>query len=669
MTRTPVLGLRRRLGVAPVALATLAALLLPVLVAPTASAADDISSSLSDVRVSKDKVTATIILRPRSVVKVDWKSVTATFGSRLVPVTVSEPSKQPRSTMLVIDTSGSMGASGMATVRAGVQEFLAKVPDDVKVGVVSFASTSGVDIAPTTDRAKVGRAVNSLRSGGETSLYRAVQDAVKGLGTSGERSLLLLSDGGDTVSALQGGDARAETERRAALSALQKAKVRAEVVSFNSGEANTAVLGQFADVGGGSVANAADRTAVAAAFTAAAVALNSQVVLTITKPADVGGSQTLRIEGSASGRSFRTTSELDLGDTAPVVVPEDDGPLVAPQVETSATLTALTALSPALLVPALLVVFLGVFALALALAGPSFRSRRSERLSAIESYGFGRSRAQQRQVPNATAISEQIVSMGEQFMEGRESTTKTMELLVRADLPWRAGEWLVLRFVAVVIGGAAGMLLFGAHPVIGALIGIVFALVLPPFVLRFLAKRRTRRFEAVLPDVMMLVATSLASGFSLLQGLDSVANDAPEPAAKEFSRALAEARIGSDVSDALDKMALRMDSHNMRWTTMAIRIQREVGGNLAETLRTTATTLREREMLRRQVKALSAEGKLSAYVLVALPIGVFFYSMWTNYAYVSLLWSRGLGIAMLSGGIFAIILGIFWMRSIVNIEV
>ena len=83
-----------------------------------------------------------------------------------------------------------------------------------------------------------------------------------------------------------------------------------------------------------------------------------------------------------------------------------------------------------------------------------------------------------------------------------------------------------------------------------------------------------------------------------------------------------------------------MDSHNMRWTTMAIRIQREVGGNLAETLRTTAATLREREMLRRQVKALSAEGRLSAYALVGLPIGLFFYSMWANHDYVSLLWTR-----------------------------
>ena len=157
--------------------------------------------------------------------------------------------------------------------------------------------------------------------------------------------------------------------------------------------------------------------------------------------------------------------------------------------------------------------------------------------------------------------------------------------------------------------------------------------------------------------MLMLVATSLASGFSLLQALDAVAKDAPEPASKEFSRALAEARIGTDVSDALDHMAVRMDSENMRWTTMAIRIQREVGGNLAETLRTTAATLRERGMLRRQVRALSAEGRLSAYILIALPVLLFVYSYFVNYDYISLLWTTVIGIVMSVAGLISMGLG------------
>ena len=165
------------------------------------------------------------------------------------------------------------------------------------------------------------------------------------------------------------------------------------------------------------------------------------------------------------------------------------------------------------------------------------------------------------------------------------------------------------------------------------------------------------------------MASSLSTGFSLPQALDAVAKDAAEPAAKEFSRALAETRIGADISDSLDHMAGRMDSANMRWTTMAIRIQREVGGNLADTMRTTAKTLREREELHRHVRGLSAEGRLSAYILVGLPIGIFLYELKVNREYIELLWSRPLGFGMLAAGVVLIGLGILWMRKVVDVKV
>jgi tight adherence protein B len=155
----------------------------------------------------------------------------------------------------------------------------------------------------------------------------------------------------------------------------------------------------------------------------------------------------------------------------------------------------------------------------------------------------------------------------------------------------------------------------------------------------------------------------------LLQALDAVAKDAAEPAAKEFSRALAETRIGADVSEALEHMAERMDSTNMRWASMAIQIQRTVGGNLAETLRTTAKTLRERESLKRHVRALSAEGRLSAYILIALPIGIFLFTLQSNREYVELLWTRPLGLAMVGAGLVSMTIGIFWMRKVVDVEV
>ena len=396
--------------------------------------------------------------------------------------------------------------------------------------------------------------------------------------------------------------------------------------------------------------------------------MQSQALLDIKRPAGVTGSQDVVVTGTASGAPFEATTLVDLGDTAPVVVPTHPAPVVAPPtLEPDAT--TFTALSPMVLYPSIRV----VDARAVLPRGrtswvDSFRSRKKDRISAIESYGFGKAPAQARQA-TPTALSEQLVTMGDKVMSGRESTTRTMELMERADLPWRAGEWFVLRLLAVLLGGILGFVLLGGHPFIGVALGVVTGIVLPPVVLRYLARRRARRFDAVLPDVLMLVATSLASGFSLLQALDSVARDAPEPATKEFSRALAEARIGADVSDALDHMGTRMDSSNMRWTTMAIRIQREVGGNLAETLRTTAATLREREMLKRQVKTLSAEGRLSAMILILLPVGVLLFSMMTNYDYVSLLWTTVLGIMMSIAGLVAMGLGIFWMSKVVKIEV
>ena len=184
-----------------------------------------------------------------------------------------------------------------------------------------------------------------------------------------------------------------------------------------------------------------------------------------------------------------------------------------------------------------------------------------------------------------------------------------------------------------------------------------------------LARRRAAKLERQLPDILLLLASSLSTGFSLPQAMDAVAKDVSEPAAKEFARVIAETRIGSDLESALERMAVRMDSDNMRWTSMAIGIQRQVGGNLAETLRTTAATLREREYLRRHVRALSAEGRLSAYILIALPIALFVYEVNVNRSYISLLWTTVLGWIMLVGAVILMAIGVFWMSKAVKVEV
>jgi tight adherence protein B len=162
---------------------------------------------------------------------------------------------------------------------------------------------------------------------------------------------------------------------------------------------------------------------------------------------------------------------------------------------------------------------------------------------------------------------------------------------------------------------------------------------------------------------------SLAAGLSLAQAADAVTREGAEPVAGEFRRALVETRLGVPLEDALEGVAERFDSDDMRWTVMAIRIQREVGGNLAELLDTVAATMREREYVRRQVSTLTAEGRLSAWVLGSLPVLFLAFLLAFNREYVNLLFTDPRGLAMLAFGFVLLGAGVLWMSRLVRVEV
>jgi tight adherence protein B len=132
---------------------------------------------------------------------------------------------------------------------------------------------------------------------------------------------------------------------------------------------------------------------------------------------------------------------------------------------------------------------------------------------------------------------------------------------------------------------------------------------------------------------------------------------------------LIETRLGVPLEDALAGVAERFESKDFEWVVMAIRIQREVGGNLAELLDTVAATMREREYLRRQVSALAAEGKLSAIVISALPPLFLVYLMLSQWDYVSPLFTEPIGLMMLIGGAVWLLVGVFWMSKLIKVKV
>lgn len=232
----------------------------------------------------------------------------------------------------------------------------------------------------------------------------------------------------------------------------------------------------------------------------------------------------------------------------------------------------------------------------------------------------------------------------------------------------KASEWLPLH-VGTVVGAALLGLLLGGGSILLGLLFVVLGAIGPWLWLQLRKQRRRKRFNATLPDTLQLLAGSISAGLSLSQAVDTVVREGQQPVAGEFRRVLAENRLGVPMEDALDAVAARTGSTDFEWAVLAIRIQRQVGGNLAELLTTVSGTMREREYLRRQVGALSAEGKLSAIVLGALPPLFLVFLLLTRRTYVAPLYSDPRGLIMLVGAALWLGLGIFWMSKLVKVAI
>ena len=310
-------------------------------------------------------------------------------------------------------------------------------------------------------------------------------------------------------------------------------------------------------------------------------------------------------------------------------------------------------------------VFVVLLLVALLVIGVLNHDDRQRRLlGRIERYG-------PRHVPSSAdsdgKVARTAIGWATQLLRSSNAEQGLAQRLDLAGIARTPAEW-------VLVGGCAALVLTGALTVltgnilIGLLVGVLIGWIGMRLAVSIRIGRRRAAFADQLPDVLQLVASSLKAGFSLSQALAAVVREDTQPAAGEFSRALAEARVGVEIEVALDTVANRMDSDDLRWTGMAIRIQREVGGNLAEVLGTTVETMRERAYLNRHVRALSAEGRLSAYILSALPVLIGCWELSSNRSYMRPLYTTAVGLVMLCVGAVAFVLGVLWIRILVKVE-
>jgi Flp pilus assembly protein TadB len=314
-------------------------------------------------------------------------------------------------------------------------------------------------------------------------------------------------------------------------------------------------------------------------------------------------------------------------------------------------------------------IFAALFILAVTMFGSLARAGQQRDLAGrIASYGprHGASEANDEQGAAGKAggvaldVTKRLMSP-----EAQQRLSGRLEL---AGVARKPTQWALLGGCAAVVIAAAVSIVTG-NVIIGVLVGALAGWLSMRMLLSFLIRRRRGAFAEQLPDLLQLLASSLRSGFSLLQALDAVVRETGQPAGGEFARALAEARLGADLEDCLATIADRMGSDDLRWTVMAIRIQRGIGGNLAEVLTTTVTTIRERGYLRRQVHALSADGRLSAYILIALPVVIGGFLFLTRRSYMRPLYTTHVGEFMLVGAVVLEAIGTALMRQMIKIEI
>jgi tight adherence protein B len=267
-----------------------------------------------------------------------------------------------------------------------------------------------------------------------------------------------------------------------------------------------------------------------------------------------------------------------------------------------------------------------------------------------------------------SAVARSAIGLAERVMERRGLNTAIDARLEAAGLPLRTAEWGLIHLGSAV-GIALLLLLLSGGSLAPTVLGLVIGLVGPWTFLVIHQGRRESRFLSQLPDTLQLLAGSLQAGHSLPQALDTVVREGEPPMSAEFNRALIENRLGLPAEDALEGIANRMSGRDFAWVVMAIRVQREVGGNLAELLTTVSETLRERERLRRQVRVMSSEGRLSGWVLGLLPVAFAAYLVVVRPQYVGVLWTTRLGWVMLVCAVVLLSVGVFWMSRAVKVEV
>ena len=623
------------------------------------------SNDFEVLRVDMSNESNVVVIRPGDSADPEQTQVTIEIEGEqqeVNPAPIHQSSVGTHAVLVVDNSLNADSIAGFADVQASALAYLDGLGSNVRVMLVEGGG-GNIDTRPlvpfTSDHASVRTAIEDMNPSSGAVTWDAIGNSVQAFGSESGAAIR-------NVVAFIGSPAGASAKTpEIAQGNLQLGNASLTVVAPQSANLDVSAFRSVAsETRGGGFYRATSELDMATVGANAAADHSSLLVASFDSSAVVGFGEEREATGSMTigfgGNSERVR-------VVPNALSAGDGLIAPPLIETS-RFGILRGNTFALLGIGLAVVATLLFSFAMfqILSGADNTLN-----STLSVYGSQDASEESRAASEAfqsqrSKIIEQVVERAEEAAASQDKLTSTTSLLEKAEIPLRVGEAFAIQIGVILVALVVGFFLGGPFL---ALILAIPAAIAPIAYVKFKVSRRSKKLEAQLPDTLNLLSSTLKAGYSFVQGIDAVGNEAEEPLAGEFRRTVNEARLGKDLDLALDDLAERVDSVDLLWAIVAIKIQREVGGNLAELLSTVADTMTSRSRLRGEVSALTAEGRMSAIVLLLLPFGVGLAMYFLNEPYISTLWQNTLGFVAIGVAVFSMTIGALWMRKIIDIEI
>jgi tight adherence protein B len=551
----------------------------------------------------------------------------------------------PAAIALVIDTSNSMKGQKIKDAISAASGFVSAQKDGNLLAVYGFDSQPYPAARLSPDKTEIVTAISQLGTGGAsgTSLYGAIQMASTDLraAPAQRRIMILLTDGAsssDTATLDQ------------ALTAAKDAGVDVYPIGIATTGSAQNVLDQLAKDTGGTASVATNSSALASIYDTITTELTTSY--TYLYQSGVAPGEPLKLDITAKGLGSVSQSLKAPGQIAPPV--KSGGGLQLPQGAVGRIVLAASVGLFVLLAMALLLSARPGVILHKRIAPYTDQKKRADAEAAEAD-------------PSRLSILHQLFIATERIVGSMNFWKRMSSMLEQADLPLRTAELFYIQMGAALLSGVLVSVVLGKQGLF-ALGALLIGAVAPVLFVRMKAKKRLSLFENQLPETLITMAASLKAGHAFNQAVQSAVQEGAEPTAKEFSRVVAEIQLGAPSEQALQAMAERMDSYNFGFVVMAVNIQRTVGGSLADILDTVSDTVRQRQQFSKKVKALTAQGRMSAYVLIAMPflMGLAIFAL--NPSYMSILFITAIGKIMIVGSLIMMAIGSMIIRKIVSFK-